>query len=61
MISVGFDAKNRGNGIPISGTNLEMLNDECKLTKFLDNYLRSNEIEGYKRLDEGQVSLFELL
>lgn len=60
IIAIGFEAINRGNGRPISGERLKVLGDADKLTKYLDNYMKGNKIEGYEGIDEGQMNLFNM-
>lgn len=60
FVGVGFSTKTRGNSRPISGNKLKELEDVENLTKYLDDYMKSNRIEGYEIIDEGQVDMFSL-
>lgn len=65
MIGIGFNTGTRGNGKPLAGKELDKLKNVDELTKFLDEYMRKNRINGYEGIkeykevkEEKQLTLF---
>lgn len=61
IVGVDFSTSDRGWGIPISGEQLKELEDVNKLRKYVDKQLGKSRIDGYETIDEGQISLFEMM
>lgn len=60
IICVVFDTRGRGWGRPLSGEKLRELENANELKKYIDERLGESRIEGYERIDEGQIDLFNL-
>lgn len=61
ILGMDFSTSDRGWGIPISGEQLRELEDVNKLRKYIDEQLAKSRIEGYETIEEGQISLFEIM
>lgn len=61
IVLENFSTNTCGGGGPLSGEELKELENVDKLTRHLDKFLTRREIEGYVTLDEGQMSIFEMM
>lgn len=61
IVGIGFSASSRGWGMPISGESLRELKNVDELRKYIDKHLGESRIEGYETIEEGQISLFEMM
>ena len=61
IILENFSTKTGGGGGPLSGEQLKELGSIDKLTRHLDRFLARREIKDYETIDEGQISLFEMM
>lgn len=61
IIGMDFSTSTRGWGRPVSGEQLKELEDANKLRGYIDKRLGDSRIDGYVTLDEGQMSIFEMM
>ena len=61
IVLENFSTKTGGGGGPLSGKRLKELESIDKLTRHLDKFIARREIDGYETIDEGQISLFEMM
>ena len=61
IILIGLQTSTRGWGAPVTGKELKELQDTNNLKKYIDKRLGKSRINGYGTMDEGQISLFEMI
>ncbi|NLI90178.1 MAG: hypothetical protein GX366_07210 [Epulopiscium sp.] len=61
IVRIGFSEGNGGCGQPVHGSNLRKQEKANELKDYINEYIKRRKPKGYKDLEEGQATLFDMM